>query len=576
MDSTLAAHAASTPSLPLSSLIPPPPSLPRDAARASRTPTLYERLAADPFPMVPAATASNGSAPEILPGDSCLIATVPSDVLHAIVIELRKVDSTLDGIRGVERLRAASRQLHRLIPRPIPEGLLGAVEFNDMVALKQLLAAPGHASADSAQALQQMGQLVRYRHPELLTVVFTPLLAAVMLGHVEMVRLLVEAGNVHQLPVGWKEEALLFAVNSGANEAAAVLVAAGAMVNHRDPVGLPVLASAVIRGNAALVRLLTHAGAEVDKVFVFAITYLSMAAGLGNAKVISALLDAGAVVDQRAKDGRTALLDALVMGHDAAADALRNGGAKGYPAFARAAQMPMMKGFLQEHAGIPMLMLASAAGDAHLVADLVANGAEVNNFIRMEDEPLSALRLAALFGHPAVIPILLKAGAALESPGEQYEPVLHYGVAGGNVEVVRMLLHAGAAVDELDLKGLTPLAIAARDGHLDVVAFLLQAGAQVDANSYHEIPTPLMLASAYGHLGIVETLMQHGANVNGKSGDHLSPLFFAAQGGHVAIARALLQAGANPGHKDRNDMTALDHAIKGGHHEMADLLRALQ
>lgn len=574
MDSTLA-HAAPSPSLPLRGLI-PPPAPPRDAARASRAPALYERLAGDTFPMFPAATAANNTAPEILPGAGCPILSMPSDVLHGIVIALRQADSTLHGIREVERLRAASRQLHQIIPRPIPEGLLGAVEFNDMAALNQLLAVPGHASADLVRALQQVGRLVRYSHPELLTVVFTPLLAAVMLGHVEMVRLLIEASNVHQLPAGWKEEALLFAVNSGANEAVAVLVAAGAMVNHRDPVGLPVLASAVIRGNAALVRLLTQAGAEVDKVLVFTITYLSMAAGLGKAEIISALLDAGAAVDQRAKDGRTALLDALIMGHDAAAEALRNGGAKDYPAFARAAQMPMMKGFLREHAGIPMLMLAAAAGDAHLVADLVTNGAEVNNFIRMEDEPLSALRLAALFGHAAVIPILLKAGATLESPGEQYEPVLHYAVAGGNVEVVRMLLHAGAAVDELDLKGLIPLAIAARDGHHDVVVCLLQAGAKVDASSYREMPTALMMASSYGHLAIVETLMQHGANVNFKSVDHLSPLFFAAQGGHVAIARALLQAGANPGHKDVKEMTAFDHAIKGGHHEMADLLRALQ
>lgn len=577
MDSTLAAHATPTSLLPLSSLLPPPlPAQARDAARASQVPALYGRLAADTSPMLPAATASSGSAPEILPDVGCPIRTMPSDVLHAIVIKLRKADSTLHGIREVERLRASSRQLHQRIPRPIPEGLLGAVEFNDMAALKQLLAAPGHASADLAQALQQMGQLVRYSHPELDTVEFSPLLAAIKLGHVEMVKLLVEAGDLHELTVGWKEEALLFAVNLDANEAAAVLVAAGALVNHLDPGGVPVLASAVGRGNAAMVRLLTQAGAEADKVFVFTITSLSLAAKLGKAEVIPALLDGGAAVDRRAADGRTALLDALIKGHDAAADALRNGGAKDYPAFARAAQMPLIKGFIRLHAGLPMLMLAAVAGDAHLVKDLLLNGAAVNDFVCLEDEPISALFLAAMYGHATVIPILLEAGAALTAPGEQGDSALHYAVASNNAEVVRMLLQAGAAIDGVDPRDRTALANAAMHGHHDVVACLLQAGAAVDAIAYFETRTALMMAAAHGHLAIVEALMQHGADVNREDRDRQTSLIFAAKEGYVATAKALLQGGANRDHKDRNNMTSLDHAVKEGHRDMADLLRAWQ
>jgi ankyrin repeat protein len=577
MDSTLSAHATPTSSLPLGSLIPPPPPAQApDAARASRVPALHERLASDTLPTLPAATASNGSAPEMLPGDGCPIFAMPSDVLHAIVIELRKADSTLHGIREVERLRATCGQLRDMIPRPIPEDLLGAVEFNDMAALKRLLAAPGHASADLAQALQQMGQLVRYSHPELGTVEFSPLLAAIKLEHVEMVKLLVEAGDLHELPVGWKEEALLFAVDSNANDAAAVLVAAGAMVNHMGPDGVPVLASAVGRGNAAMVRLLTQAGAEADKVFAFTITSLALAAKLGKAEVIPALLDGGAAVDRRAKDGRTALLDARILGHEAAAEALRSGGANDFPAFARAAQMPLIKGFIRLHAGLPMLMLAAVAGDTHLVEDLLSNGAAVNDFICLEDEPISALFLAAMYGHATVISILLEAGAALTAPGEQGESVLHYAVASNNAEVVRLLLQAGVAIDRVDPRDRTALANAAMHGHHNVAACLLQAGAAVDAIAYFETRTALMLAAAHGHLAIVETLMQHGADVNRDDRDRQTSLIFAAKEGYVSTAKALLQGGANRGHKDRNGMTALDHAVKEGHHEMADLLRAWQ
>jgi ankyrin repeat protein len=97
--------------------------------------------------------------------------------------------------------------------------------------------------------------------------------------------------------------------------------------------------------------------------------------------------------------------------------------------------------------------------------------------------------LAAYFGgddggssprHEAVMRILVKAGASLESEWYSYTP-LSYAAYKGSVRTVRFLIDLGARVDTDVDKGMsyvpTPLMMAAMMGHADCVATLLNAGA---------------------------------------------------------------------------------------------------
>jgi ankyrin repeat protein len=135
----------------------------------------------------------------------------------------------------------------------------------------------------------------------------------------------------------------------------------------------------------------------------------------------------------------------------------------------------------------------------------------------------TALLLAAENGHLGVIPVLLSAGAEVDSKTESApttektvvkfkcyslmffrngETALHRAAWNGHLGVIAVLLSAGAEVDSKDrsapttektaLKfkyyslmffryGETALHLAAMNGHLGVIAVLLSAGAEVDS-----------------------------------------------------------------------------------------------
>lgn len=581
MDSTLSAHATPTSSLPLGSLIPPPPPAQApDAARASRVPALYERLASDTLPTLPAATASNGSAPEMLPADGCPIFAMPSDVLHAIVIELRKADSTLHGLREVERLRATCGQLRDMIPRPIPEGLLGAVEFNDMAALKQLLAVLGQDSKILQQELQRGGQLMKHRDPRVEKQICDPMSAAILLDRAAMVIALLKVapefrvGELGSIP----PDILMCAAVLGATETAEALITAGAAIDCVSPDGYTLLQMAIAGGNDKMVRMVIRAGAAADHAFPNGMVPLPLAAALGHADVIGVLLDESAKVDQREKDGRTALMVAYITGHESAAQILRLAGAKDFPIFAQWIKTALKNNIDRFFLQFSMLTIATMSGDMELVTDLLAAGADVNQISYHVDDrkrcECVALMVAAKNGYPQIVLTLLRAGAMLYPPIKPGARILHLAAQSGNADTVRILLQAGMDIDELDGDGHnyneTALHKAAIENHCVVADLLLQAGAKVNKGR------ALMTAAYYGHVATTRLLIRYAANVNDTTwqGDSLFYIFVTM--GNYRGVKTLLEGGANPVFKDGDEMTKLAYAVKNLHNEAADLLRGLQ
>ena len=100
------------------------------------------------------------------------------------------------------------------------------------------------------------------------------------------------------------------------------------------------------------------------------------------------------------------------------------------------------------------------------------------------------LHLASLYGHAAVVRVLLEKGAnPVVRDGDGGAP-RHDASAGGFDDVVDVRLEAAKtrgclseAVDARDGDGETPLHTAARGGHVSVVTRLVAAGASRDASS---------------------------------------------------------------------------------------------
>jgi ankyrin repeat protein len=89
------------------------------------------------------------------------------------------------------------------------------------------------------------------------------------------------------------------------------------------------------------------------------------------------------------------------------------------------------------------------------------------------------LGLAAFFGHPETVKLLLARGADVSQAARNPMRVqpLHAAAAGRSFDVVRQLVDAGAPVNGKQEKGWTPLHEAVRQGSAEMTSYLLAHGA---------------------------------------------------------------------------------------------------
>ena len=107
---------------------------------------------------------------------------------------------------------------------------------------------------------------------------------------------------------------------------------------------------------------------------------------------------------------------------------------------------------------------AAEAGDSAQVAELLAEGADVNG--GAGEYRGAALHWACYRGHAAVVRQLLDAGADLEARRDRWRRTpLHWACRGcAEPEVVRQLLDARANPAARNKDGFTPLTLAIREG----------------------------------------------------------------------------------------------------------------
>jgi ankyrin repeat protein len=124
---------------------------------------------------------------------------------------------------------------------------------------------------------------------------------------------------------------------------------------------------------------------------------------------------------------------------------------------------------------------------------------------------LTALALAARFGHEKSVDILLTKGVD----------------------------------SNLVSSSRTPLLWAALNGHKGIMMKLLKEGVYVNVKN-RNMCTPLYYAARHGHDDTVEKLLDAGADANSKGKNMKTPLSWAAWNGHSNICKIMPDAGANP------------------------------
>jgi len=115
----------------------------------------------------------------------------------------------------------------------------------------------------------------------------------------------------------------------------------------------------------------------------------------------------------------------------------------------------------------------------------------------------------------------------------------------GQEDVTEYLIAEGANVNAIskNTTGFTALTGAVANNNNEIAKLLVRNGANVN-HRYEEGASPLMEASMNGNLELVNFLLDNGADINAKMKDGKSPLSFAKEKNHVQVVEILKRRGA--------------------------------
>jgi ankyrin repeat protein len=185
--------------------------------------------------------------------------------------------------------------------------------------------------------------------------------------------------------------------------------------------------------------------------------------------------------------------------------------------------------------GMTALGVAIAHGDTPVAQLLLARGFDPNAGAHQD---LAALAASAGHKQASLIPLLVGAGAAVETCHPKWGSALFAAIMRDDDQCFRALLDAGVPV------GL-------RNG----------GGA-----------TDLHVAALHGRIGMMEELVQRGVSVHVRNFQNGTPLRSACESGATEAVRWLLDAGADPSVVDLFDKRAVDYARDQNHGEIVEIL----
>uniref|UniRef100_A0A3B4BHC3 VPS9 domain-containing protein n=1 Tax=Periophthalmus magnuspinnatus TaxID=409849 RepID=A0A3B4BHC3_9GOBI len=140
---------------------------------------------------------------------------------------------------------------------------------------------------------------------------------------------------------------------------------------------------------------------------------------------------------------------------------------------------------------------------------------------------------------------------------------LHVAALHGHSALVSLLIRHGANVNTRTNQSTTPLHLASQNSHIEVVRFLLECNAKLNKKD-HFGNTPLIQACLRGNLETATILIESNALMNVANNQGNTALHEAVRGGHQALVELLLRSGASPGLRNKRQRTALDCAYELG------------
>ena len=365
-------------------------------------------------------------------------------------------------------------------------------------------------------------------------------------------------------------------------ETAKILLGLGADLTLQNAQGQTALMSAVLTGEAKMVRLLLRhpkfglQTSELETADFLGNTPLMTSAAHGNLDITKILLDLGANVQSRNRWKETALMLAASKGFREIVRLLIQYGADLHA---------------EDITEKTALLRAAQTGQLFVVEMLLTQGANLHlNAIDLSGEGGTAFIQAARNGHDDILQTLLSAGAVVDTT----ELVFHHSALmvaalNGHQKTVALLLNFGADPKLKDTSGRSALLLAATNNHLSVVIQLLdagQSGKQTDLNgngiwhlmamsdveneTSHTEPGSEKIERASPEM---HELISRGIILDALNNDGETALMISAKRGKMKLVNNLLELGASDKILTPEGESALTLAEAFGNHEVAKLLR---
>jgi uncharacterized protein len=424
----------------------------------------------------------------------------------------------------------------------------------------------------------------------------TLLLRAIRTKNIEIIKLLLAAPGIDVNKRGtytddmgsWTRTPLILAAHMGQVEIVSQLLKMGAAVNAKDSTDdIP-----ESRGDTALIKAAQRDHTEVIRVFLteakgldinfrtrHAETALWFVAAAEDLPAVKMLRERGAVANVINSDGQSVLVTTVLHKQHEVLDYLISQGVDinhvdntGVTPLIQAVMLQNRDnaktafGFIQHFLTFKPKI------------DLQQNAAAGNG-------GFTALHMAARWGHPDTVGILLDNGATLELKSlATGATALHYATLGNQIDTVKFLIKRKANTEAVDKLGTTPLTEAVQLFLTDMVAVLADAGANLNVRSKaNALVTPLTAAAgnpnptkARENLAIMNTLLAKGADVDFASSNGTTALMAAARQTDNSLgttrATLLINKGAKLDLTDDRGQTALMLAAGAGNEKLVKLL----
>ncbi|HRQ90314.1 MAG TPA: ankyrin repeat domain-containing protein, partial [Bacteroidia bacterium] len=441
---------------------------------------------------------------------------------------------------------------------------------------------------------------------------FTPLLAAVKAGNVEIVDFLMNResvkSSINQMTEPERDTPLAAALRDRNFELADRIVSKGAALQVDVEAGLPFLIAAAKSDDREMLDYLLGKGVDVDYQGAQAVTALGVAADREDLALIRRLLEAGAdpnvlgvtgkpLVVEAVKAGRRDQFD-LLLAHKVDVNARTSDGSGEFAALSHAIgngdremrDLLLKAGATPEVAGLggdPLLVEAAVAGDHELCRVLLDAKAKPEV---LSKSGLSPLQVAVAREDLDLVDLLVEKGADPSFAGEGSAAPLLGAVSLGNVGIAGQLIAAGAVLDKQALlaksyelrddplmslllhAGADPESTfpgtedrvfdaAVRDGATGAVRTLLAAGAKIGDNLWAALLT--------GQDDLIRLILQAGASPRQPGPDGQDPLDYCLTHERYGVARVLLDGGANPDARFDASESWLSKAVREGRSEIA-------